>query len=103
VHACSRWHGLLCQDANQLLLLSGLAGVYVTVPNTLDVLDMLDWACLAPRPQHCPAGPGSTTGYKAPPAAASAPSTPLSKRQVPGAMYKQGGGGWAEKQRSSPA
>jgi hypothetical protein len=79
----------LRNDSGQVTsAISGLAGIYVTVPNTLDVLDMLDWAYLAPRPQHCPAEPGSTTGDKAPPAAASAPSTPLSKRQVPGAMYK---------------
>jgi len=32
-----------------LLGISGLVGVYVTVPNTLNMLSMLDWACLAPR------------------------------------------------------
>jgi hypothetical protein len=37
---------------------------------------MLDWACLAPRPQNRLAEPRSATGYKAPPAAASALSTP---------------------------
>ena len=25
------------------------AGVYITVPNTLNTLNMLDWACLVPR------------------------------------------------------
>jgi hypothetical protein len=48
----------------------GLVGVYVTVPNTINVLNMLDCACLAPRPQNRPAEPCSATGYKAPPAAA---------------------------------
>jgi hypothetical protein len=55
---------------------SGLISVYVTVPNTLNALSMLDWACLAPRPQNRLAEPRSATGYKATPAAASALSTP---------------------------
>jgi hypothetical protein len=58
------------------LTVSGLVGVNVTVPNTLNMLDMLDWACLASRPQNCLAEPRSATGYKAPPATASALSTP---------------------------
>src|SRR5271156_2852744 len=69
--------------------LSGLVGVYVTVPKVPKMLNMLDWACLAPSPKtdsqslmvhHC---------HKAPPAATSAISTPpyLSDR-VPGAVYK---------------
>jgi hypothetical protein len=59
-----------------IMKISGLVGVYVTVPNTLNMLNVLDWACLAPRSQNRPAEPRSTTGYKAPPAAASALSTP---------------------------
>jgi hypothetical protein len=55
---------------------SGLVGAYVTVPNMLDMLDMLDWACLAPRLQSRPTEPRNAAGYEAPPAAASALSTP---------------------------
>jgi hypothetical protein len=40
------------------------------------MLDMLDWACLAPRLQSRPAEPRNAAGYEAPPAAASALSTP---------------------------
>jgi hypothetical protein len=63
-------------DVGDRFWVSGLAGVNVTMPNTLDMLRMLDWACLAPRPQNRLAEPRSATGNKAPPAAASALSTP---------------------------
>jgi hypothetical protein len=56
--------------------ISGLVGVNVTVPNTRNVLNVLDWARLALGPQNRHAGPRNATGYKAPPAAASALSTP---------------------------
>jgi hypothetical protein len=62
-----------------ILILNGisdLVGVNVTVPNTRNVPNVLDWACLAPGPQNRHAEPRSATGYKAPPAAASALSTP---------------------------
>jgi hypothetical protein len=55
------------------LPISGLVGIYVTVPN---ILDTLDWACLAPRLQSRPAEPRNAAGYEVPPAAASALSTP---------------------------
>jgi hypothetical protein len=58
------------------LTISGLVGVNVTVPNIVNMLNVLDWACLAPRPRNRLAEPCSATGYKAPPAAASALSTP---------------------------
>jgi hypothetical protein len=48
--------------------------------DTLNMLNMLDWACLTPRLQTRLAEPRSVTGYKAPPAAASALSTfPIQK------------------------
>jgi hypothetical protein len=54
-------------------LVSGLVGVYVTVPNALN---MLDWALPRTEGKTVLQKPRSATGFKAPPAAASALSTP---------------------------
>jgi hypothetical protein len=55
--------------------ISGLVGINVTMPNTPNLLNVLDWAYLAPRPQNRLAEPRSATSYKAPPVAALALST----------------------------
>ena len=41
-------------------LISGLVGVYVTVPKVPNMLNMLDWACLAPRPKPTRRAPWRT-------------------------------------------
>jgi len=86
--------------ATKLDAVSGLVGV--NVPN---MVSMLDWAYLAPRPQSRLAGPcalqlpqGSTSSCL------SVKHSPYLIDKVPGAMYKQGEDGkGAEKQRSNPA
>jgi len=55
------------------------------------MLNVLGWACLAPRPQNRLAEPRSATGYKAPPTAASALST---KRQGTWSYVQTRRGGW---------
>ena len=69
-------------------LLSGLVGVYVTVPTVPNVLQKRDWACVAPRPNRLAEPRGALSPQGSASSCLSAKHSPYLSDRVPGAMYK---------------